>query len=465
MKSSLLSILTIIFTIVAILGIVFVVAKNTPDVTPHTCESVCPECGKCTDDACTEDACKDKCAGHTAPPTHECESVCPECGKCTDKDCTEDACKDKCAGHTAPPAHKCESVCPECGKCTDKDCTEDACKDKCAGHAVLPPHTCESVCDECGKCTDLACDETACADKCDGHESDVETEFVYDKFELNLMSFNIRTMATETNPVNNWSSRKDAVVAFVNSCGADIIGMQEVKKQQYEYISARLASNYTMLNFPRQGGDNPEGLAFVYDSTKFEFISSEKYWLSETPDEQSYGWGESYYRIAVVLVLRHIESGEIVKAINTHGPLNDEANVKAYELIMERSVKEGDPFTFLCGDFNAQPDQIGYVPVAAELQDCRVSALESSSRNDSTFTGWGSYVPGETPGTQIDFCFVSKGDNVKVLTYEVRFDRWGENNENWLSDHFPVQTTVEVTYKTNLPANSGGGFDGEIDPA
>ena len=282
---------------------------------------------------------------------------------------------------------------------------------------------------------------------------------------LNLMSFNIRTMANETNPINNWDSRKDAVVAFVNSCGADIIGMQEVKKQQYEYISSKLNSNYSMLYFPREGGSNPEGLAFVYDNTKFKFVSQEKYWLSETPDEQSKGWGESYYRIAAVLILEHIESGELVKSINTHGPLEDTANVKAYELIMERSVNEGDPFTFLCGDFNAKIDEIGYVPVAEELQDCRATADEAPLRNHITFTGWGSYVDGETPSHIIDFCFVSKGDNVDVKTYQVRTDRWGENGDNMLSDHYPVQVTVEVTYKTQLPEHTGGGFDGEIDPA
>jgi endonuclease/exonuclease/phosphatase family metal-dependent hydrolase len=130
---------------------------------------------------------------------------------------------------------------------------------------------------------------------------------------------------------------------------------------------------------------------------------------------------------------------------------------------MERSVNEGDPFTFLCGDFNAHPDEIGYIPVAKELQDCRVTADESSSRDYTTFTGWGSYVPGETPGNIIDFCFVSKGDHVDVKTYEVRQDTWGDGN--LLSDHYAVQSVVEITYKTNIPDQSGNGFDGEIDPA
>ena len=329
---------------------------------------------------------------------------------------------------------------------------------------VTEGHTCESVCAICGKCKDAECVEDVCKDKCQNHViTTVDPENIYDTVDLNLMSFNIRTIATETNPVNNWDSRKNAVVSFINTCGADVIGMQEVRQTQYEYIKTGTSGKYEVIYFPRESGSNPEGLAFAYDASKFTLVSQEKYWLSETPDTQSKGWGEEYYRIAAVIVLKHIESGELVKAINTHGPLNDTANTKAYELIMDRSVKEGDPFTFLCGDFNAEPDMIGYVPVAKELQDCRVSAEKSSTRYDSTFTGWGNYVPGETPGKQIDFCFVSKGDNVIVKTYEVRMDKWGENNENWISDHFPVQTEVQLVYKTNVPDSTVDGFDGDVD--
>ena len=453
-----LSAIVIILILVAFAGMIYF--NGGFDFT-HTCESICSECGKCTDSSCTDAACLDKCPGHqVTPPAHTCESVCSECGKCTDADCTESACANKCEGHqVSPPAHTCESVCSECGKCTDATCTESACASKCQGHG---PHDCESICNDCQKCTDLACTHSECANKCDGHNTN-NSGYAYQTYQLNLMSFNIRTLTNNDTGNTHWDKRKDALVSFLNNSEADIIGMQEVTKTQFEYIQANLASNYTALNFPRQGGSNPEGLSFIYDSTKFEFISSEKYWLSDTPEEQSYGWGESYYRIAVVLVLRHIETGEIVKSINTHGPLLDEANVKAYELIMERSVNEGDPFTFLCGDFNATPGNIGYVAVAEELQDCRVSADYSPARDHVTFTGWGSYVDGETPDHIIDFCFVSKGDNVDVKSYEVRTDRWGDGN--YYSDHYAVQTVVEITYKSTIPSQGGNGFDGEIDSA
>ena len=105
---------------------------------PHKCESKCPECGKCLDEACAYTACAEKCEGHeVTPPAHECESKCPECGKCLDEACAEAACAEKCQGHTVtPPAHECESKCPECGKCLDEACTESVCAEKCQGHEI-----------------------------------------------------------------------------------------------------------------------------------------------------------------------------------------------------------------------------------------------------------------------------------------------------------------------------------------
>ncbi len=278
--------------------------------------------------------------------------------------------------------------------------------------------------------------------------------------DLNVMSFNIRTIATETNAINNWDNRKAAVVDFINNSDADVIGLQEVRQAQFTYIVTNLASNYDGIYYARQSGTNPEGLAVIYDKTAFDVVSSEKYWLSETPETQSYGWGEAYYRIATETLLQHKTTGEYVKTVNTHGPLLDVANTNAYELIVERSLND-DYFTFLCGDFNAHPDELGYVPIAEKLQDCRVAAAESETRGYNTFNGWGSY-PDPTTGTGIiDFCFVSKGEDVEVSTYTVHTEKWGDNNENDYSDHYAVQATVKVTCAVNPPSENSFVFEAE----
>ena len=257
-------------------------------------------------------------------------------------------------------------------------------------------------------------------------------------YELNIMSFNIRIPGSSG--VQTWGSRKAAVMDFVNNSGADIIGLQEVSSTPYSDFMVNLASNYKLIYFQEH-----ENLAIIYDTTVFKLISQDKYWLSETPDALSYGWGESVRRMVAVLILEHLETGEKVRIINTHGPLNDEANVKAFELIVQRSLSDdSDMITFMTGDFNAEPNKLGYVSIAEKLQDCRVVAKESPNRENGTYHNWGAV----TRPVILDYCFVSKSENVKVLTYEVREDKWGDGH--YISDHYAVQTTVRIYQKTNV---------------
>ena len=261
-----------------------------------------------------------------------------------------------------------------------------------------------------------------------------------DKYELNLMSFNIRWPVGEDIGFRNWTYRKEAVVEFLNDSDADIIGLQEIhtKREQLSYIEENLADKYEIIYF----GDK-ETNATIYDKTKFNLVSQDQYWLSETPDVQSIGWGGTCYLAAGILMLEYKATGDTVRVINTHGALEDDTNVKGFELIAERSLSgENDPFTVMLGDFNATPGKLGYVPIAEKLQDCRVAAKESPNREHNTYNGWGKY-PDDKPGERIiDYCFVSKSENVEVLTYKVRADKWGDGH--YISDHYAVQATVRI---------------------
>ena len=252
----------------------------------------------------------------------------------------------------------------------------------------------------------------------------------FNSYELSLMSFNIRIGGSG---VQSWGSRKAAVMDTINNSGADIIGLQEVSSTPYSDFLILLSENYQIVYF-----QDPENLAIIYDKTVFNLVSKESYWLSETPDVRSNGWGEATRRMAAILMLEHKATGETVRVINTHGALKDEANVNGFELIASRSLSgENDPFTVMTGDFNATPNKLGYVPIAEKLQDCRVSAQKSSNRESRTYNAFQ-----DTGGAIIDYCFVSKSDKVNVLSYQVRDERWGEGN--YISDHFAVQTTVRI---------------------
>lgn len=248
--------------------------------------------------------------------------------------------------------------------------------------------------------------------------------------ELSVMSFNIKIPGDQG--VRKWGSRKAAVMDTINNSGADIIGLQEVSSTPYSDFLVLLESRYELVYF-----QEPENLAIIYDKNTFNLLSKEHYWLSETPDVRSYGWGEASRRMAAVLILEHKATGEKIKVIDTHGPLNDAANEKAFELIANRSFSgENEPFTVMFGDFNATPNKLGYIPIAEKLQDCRIVAKKSSNRESVTYNAWGG------KGSIIDYCFVSKSENVQVLTYQVRDERWGDGN--YISDHFAVQAQVRM---------------------
>ena len=260
--------------------------------------------------------------------------------------------------------------------------------------------------------------------------------------ELTFLTLNVCSSSSsgaDADKVTSWTKRREAALKLINESGADIVALQEVSDWDNEetsqrfYLKNNLKSNYEMVYFGKE-----VALATIYDKTVFNLVSQEKYWFSDTPDELSCGWDGVNFRAAAVLVLEHKATGEKVRAINTHGPLDDEGNVKAFELVAERSLSdESAPFTVMMGDFNATPNKLGYVPVAEKLQDCRFAAKESPDRDSRTWNGYK-----DTEKGILDYCFVSKDENVEILSYQVRDDKWGEGN--YISDHFGVQVKVKM---------------------
>lgn len=260
--------------------------------------------------------------------------------------------------------------------------------------------------------------------------------------ELTFLTLNVCSSSSsgaDADKITSWTKRREAAMKLINDSGADIIALQEVSDWENEetsqrfYLENNLKSNYEMIYFGKE-----VALATIYDKTVFNLVSQEKYWFSDTPDELSCGWDGINFRAAAVLVLEHKATGERVRAINTHGPLDDEGNVKAFELVAERSLSdETAPFTVMMGDFNATPNKLGYVPVAEKLQDCRIVAKEKMNPESRTWNGYNDTAKGI-----LDYCFISKSEDVEVLSYQVRDDKWGEGN--YISDHFGVQVDVKM---------------------
>ena len=269
-----------------------------------------------------------------------------------------------------------------------------------------------------------------------GFISTEEIKLAEDNLTLDLMSFNIRTDADSG--VKSWAQRKGALINSIITRNPSVVTFQEVKKNQYQDLAAGL-TEYTVVWYARQGGDNPEGLAIAYKTSEWNEVSRQRFWLSETPDVQSKGWGESYYRILVNVLLQHKATGQHLNVFSVHLGLVAAAQVNGMQLILDEAAKYDYP-TFIAGDFNCTDQSETYANTSAMFRDTQKYA--SITESGDTFQSWGS---GLSDGKDyiIDFCFVSK-EHFAALEFDICQDKWGDNDANFLSDHFALITKVAL---------------------
>ncbi len=264
-----------------------------------------------------------------------------------------------------------------------------------------------------------------------------------------VMTFNIRQSGDKNadgtftlDGDNGWHNRKGAVIDYINNSGMDILCLQEVKKVQSEDILPALASKYQGVYQARRSDiANPEGLMVIFNKEKYELVSAEYFYLSETPEKQSYGWGANYYRICLVTTLRHKASGELLNVFNVHLDHQvEEARVNGLQLVVDR-VKAAKGHSIVAGDFNTEASSGCYSIVAGEMTDTQTVATSVGI----TYQGWGKEDDGFT--TPIDFIFTDK-QNTTVKSYEICKDMWKNANgvSCYYSDHYAVASTLELTY-------------------
>ncbi|MBE6728552.1 MAG: hypothetical protein E7562_07915 [Ruminococcaceae bacterium] len=254
-----------------------------------------------------------------------------------------------------------------------------------------------------------------------------------------LMSFNITNTNSKDFGNQMWFYRKEKLAEYLLSGDAQVICMQEVKREQYNFLKTALESKYDIIYFARESGGNPEGLAIAYDKAVFKANEQNVFWFSDTPQEQSKGWGAKYFRICVNVLLEDIKTGGKLNVFNVH--LDDssvESRIKSAAMLVEK-VKQSEHPAFVAGDFN---DKIGsdcYNTISAYMNDCQQTAPDTD--NGITYNGWGKIADNKT--TPIDFGFVSR-DTISPLSFKICRDKW--ENTNFYSDHYAIKTKVQVTY-------------------
>ena len=208
--------------------------------------------------------------------------------------------------------------------------------------------------------------------------------------QIKIMSFNIQHCL-------NFVTREidyDLIADTIKKCGADIIGLQEVRnkgkskdyKKQAKIIAKKLGFFYYFAEAIRFNGKNPYGNALI---SRYPIKSAHTILIPE-PETKKYN---GYYETRCLLKAT-IDVGSELNVLVCHFALNPDEQENAVSVIVPNISAER---CVLMGDFNVQPDNAVLNPISQNLYD-------TTDRFDSPKLSF----PSDVPTVKIDYIFVSK---------------------------------------------------------
>lgn len=247
---------------------------------------------------------------------------------------------------------------------------------------------------------------------------------ITDEETVRIMSYNVR--------YGEYEDRFRIVPQLIGDNMPDSVGIQECTYQWYLTIKAFLPE-YEFIGVGRDTGDKSkdcgEMSAVLYRKDKYKLIDSGTFWVSETPDEVSFGWDAVCRRICTWVILENKKTGERYAHVNTHLDHEGElARVNGSKMVSEFALSFSMP-TVLTGDFNLKKNTDLYNGIIATgLRDTQDMA--EISEYGKTFHAYN----GGKEGDPIDFIFVNDRINT-VFKYKIVRTKYGGK---YSSDHYPI---------------------------
>ncbi len=257
--------------------------------------------------------------------------------------------------------------------------------------------------------------------------------------DLKLITYNIR-LDLESDGENKWQNRKEFLCSQLGFYDPDIFGIQEALPNQVIDIKSALPK-YNYVGIGRDGNGKGESSNIFFKKNRFEVLTSNTFWLSETPEIISKGWDAALNRICTYVLLKDKETKQAFWVFNTHlDHQGDIARTKGIEVILSK-IKALNTKNFpvvLLGDFNSESSEERIVNLKKLMIDSRDISEQKPFGPSGTFNA---FKHNEAVTKRIDYIFLSKGNPFKVNKYAVLSD---SKDLKYPSDHLPVY--VELTY-------------------
>ena len=250
---------------------------------------------------------------------------------------------------------------------------------------------------------------------------------------LKVMSYNIR-LGVAADGANSWDNRRPATLAMLEQEKPDVFGVQEAYAFQQDYILENLPY-YNCVGVGRDdGSDEGEHMSVFFDTTRISLIVWGTYWLSETPNEPSFGWDAACRRTATWALLERLADGQRFYFVNTHlDHVGHLARKNGLALVVDSIAAmnpEGYPM-ILTGDFNVFPDDSCLLDLSKIMHSARYSTPDSDDR--PSFNGFG------TAAEEIDYVWYDGFSSCE--SFHVLAEPYVDTIP-YISDHYPVVATL-----------------------
>lgn len=251
---------------------------------------------------------------------------------------------------------------------------------------------------------------------------------------ITVVSANVRCYNDGDKNERNWLYRGPLMAQTLIDTNADIIGLQEARKIQYECICSSLKGYGSFIDY-RDSSEDPEGCPLFYNLSKFDLCSKGTFWLSETPEKISKDWGAACYRICSYAVLVRRSDGKKLAVFNTHlDHISEEARIKGIRLVLKKLIEFGGMPCVIMGDLNDFENSETYRSATELFYDAKYRTQDSDS--GATYQNWGTMPDHEN----IDYFLISK-EGIDVLQYRVVRTTY---DGVYPSDHYPIKLKIEL---------------------
>ncbi|MET0934535.1 MAG: endonuclease/exonuclease/phosphatase family protein [Luteibacter sp.] len=248
--------------------------------------------------------------------------------------------------------------------------------------------------------------------------------------DLRVMSFNVRTI-TGKDGADRWEARRDLFADTIRALHPDVIGTQELAKEQGDDATARL-EGYTWFGRDRFGGHADEHMGIFYRKDRLKLIESGDYWLSDTPDKvASITWGNIFPRMVNWALFERVSDHKRFYLLDTHYPYRDQdedaRSKSAREMAAWIAKLPANVPVIVTGDFNTGPESVAHTTLTASLKDAWDTAPKREGPAE-TFHAFSGHAT-----KRIDWILFRGVTATAVETVTTSRDG------HYPSDHFPVQ--------------------------